>query len=159
MKHFILLMVLISNLNVCAQTADSNSIRDSLSQTHSEWLVSGGVSVRSFEFGLLRFSYLYNLNKNFTLPLEVEYFFGNPIGSISVRYYQPLNKVTKPYLQYGLSLFLGGVESLAVIPIFNLSFGICLDNYNVEFRYLSLISSYNAEKSSENIFLAVGFYF
>ncbi|MCB0753542.1 MAG: hypothetical protein KDC52_18870 [Ignavibacteriae bacterium] len=159
MKYLFLIMILCGNSIIFSQSVDENYMTDSTAQRYSEGLVSGGVSINPFEFGLLRLSYLYNLDKNFTFPFELEYFFGYPIGSISVRFQQTLNEISKFYLQSGVGLIIGGVESIGFFPNYNLSFGIRFKNYNVELRYLSLISSDSDDISSGSVFLSIGFYF
>ncbi|MCB0746857.1 MAG: hypothetical protein KDC90_05275 [Ignavibacteriae bacterium] len=158
MKYLIILTLLLISTNLVGQTENNNFI-DSTKVESSSWAISGGVYLKTFEPGIFRITYLYNLNNIFSLPFEIEYFFGSPIISTSIRSSQKINNITKFYLHGGVGVFLGGIESIAIIPNLNSAFGIMINKYFIELRFLSLISKSEKNSSPGSLFISVGINF
>lgn len=145
MKYLFIFLIMFNFSTILGQLEQLSSEKTSLVEPINNWVISSGIYLNTFEHYLVRMTYLNRLSKQISIPFEAEVIVVEPnsliFGSASIRIHQNLFTKTNGFIQGGFSFILGGVESLAIIPIFNCGLGI---NYNVlclELRTLILNTS------------------
>jgi len=157
-KYLIIVFMMICSLSLFGQTKDSIVVASKEKDNRSSWILASGIGVNSFKVKLLQLTYLYGLNNRIVFPFEFELLFNKsenlPLGSTSVRIYQHIFQETEIYLQAGLSIVIGGVESLAFIPLLNCGFGVQYNKINIEMR--TMIVDISELNNLIPLFLSVG---
>lgn len=158
MKYLFIVLILCDLSTLFGQVSKPSLADTNMAETRDSWVISGGINLNDFEHYLFRMTYLKRLNEQFSLPFEAEVIVVSPdaliFGSASIRIHQNLFSKTNGFIQCGFSFILGGVESFAIIPIFNFGLGINYNSFSIEVR--TLILNLNSLHNSIPLFFSIG---